>query len=460
MIKALSIDIIRSYFELRRIAPMTTLLDDIMVNGKAIKDWTIADHNEALDTLGAHIYEPFPGVLVLGGGSKPYKLRIRTETENGEVESEIVDGLACYSAVPFGHRDPVIVEGVTQFVAQMATIPRSISHSYLGPWLVKLKEFTQMDMFLPKNGGTEANEAAIKLIRKWGKNFGGKDGKGIQGIPIILSAKNAFHGRGLGSTTMMDDKTSRKDLEPLMPGFEHIPFNDIETLKAKLREHNGNVAGVFLEPIQAEAGIFIPDDSYLKKAQELIKENNALLALDEIQTGYGRTGADFAWQLYGLEPPDLMTTGKAMSSGVLPISCLCGRRDLMELFEPHSEGSTFGGYPLASFVGLLTISEMQKRGITQLAAKNGAYLREKLEVVAEKHPDKVKEVRGKGMLIGVAIYPTLDGHKLSMNMLKNGVYAKETHKTNLRIAPPIVIDTDGMDKIAAALDDSLAEMTT
>jgi ornithine--oxo-acid transaminase len=154
-----------------------------------------------------------------------------------------------------------------------------------------------------------------------------------------------------------------------------------------------------------------------------------------------------------------MTIGKAMSSGVLPISSLCGKRELMELFEPHSEGSTFGGYPLASFVGLLTISEMETRGITQLAAENGAYLMKRLEVVAEKHSDKVKEVRGKGMLIGVAIHPTLDGHELSMNMLKNGVYSKETHKTNLRIAPPIVIDTDGMDKIADALDDSLAEMT-
>lgn len=437
---------------------MTSLLDNVIINGKAIKDWTITEHNEALDTLGAHVYKPFPGVLVLGGGSKPYMLKVRTETEDGEVESEIVDALACYSAVPFGHRDPVIVEAVNGFIAQMATIPRSISHSYLGPWLVKLKEFTQMDMFLPKNGGTEANEAAIKLIRKWGKNFGGKEGKGIRGVPIIISAKNAFHGRGLGSTALMDDKMSRKDLEPLLPGFEHIPYNDIAALEAKFKEHNGNVAGVFLEPIQSEAGIIIPDDSYLRKVQKLAKENNALLVLDEIQTGYGRTGADFAWQLYGLEPPDLMTLGKAMSAGVLPISCLCGRKDLMELFEPHSEGSTFGGYPLASFVGLLTINEIEKRNITQLAATNGEYLQNKLKEVARRHPDKVKEVRGKGMLIGVEIYSKDDGHILSMNMLKNGVYAKETHKTNLRIAPPIVIDHAGMDKIASALDKSLGEI--
>jgi len=437
---------------------MGTALDSVVINGKAIKDWAIKDHNVALDTLGAHIYEPFPGVLVLGGGSKPYMLKVLKETENGEVESEVVDGLACYSAVPFGHKDSVIVEGVKSFVEQMATIPRSISHSYLGPWLVKLKEFTQMDMFLPKNGGTEANEAAIKLIRKWGKNFGGKDGKGIKGTPIIISAKNAFHGRGFGSTTMMDDKLSRKDLEPLIPGFEHIPFNDIDALEAKLREHDGDVAGVFIEPIQAEAGIFVPDDNYLKSIQKLTKEYNALFVLDEIQTGYCRTGSNFAWQLYGLDAPDLMTTGKAMSSGVLPVSCLCGRKDLMELFEPHSEGSTFGGYPLASFVGLLTITEIERRNITQLAAKNGEYLQNILRDVATKHPDKVKEVRGKGMLIGVEIFPAFNGHTLSMNMLKNGVYAKETHSTNLRIAPPIVIEKEGMDKIAEALDKSLAAM--
>jgi len=437
---------------------MANGLDEYIVNGKPIKDWTIREHNQALDTLGAHIYEPFPGVLVLGGGSKPYMLKIRTEREGKEVESEIIDGLACYSAVPFGHRDPIITEAVNDFISKMATIPRSISHCYLGPWLAKLKEYTQMDMFLTKNGGTEANEAAIKTIKKWGKNFGGKDGKGIPGVPIIVSAERAFHGRGLGSTSMMDDELSRKDLEPLLPGFEHIPFNDLHALREKFKEHNGNIAGVFLEPIQAEAGIFIPDDGYLREAQKITKENNALFALDEIQTGFGRTGFNFAWQLYGLEPPDLMTLGKAMSAGVLPISCLCGRKELMELFEPHGEGSTFGGYPLASFVGLLTIRELERRNITQLAAKNGEYLSSKIKEVAGKYPTKVKEVRGKGMLMGVEIFPNYDGHKLSMNMLRNGVYAKETHKTNLRIAPPIIIDQEGMDKIASALDKSLYEM--
>jgi ornithine--oxo-acid transaminase len=433
-----------------------TFVDDFVVNGKAIKDWSIKEHNVALDTLGAHIYKPFHGVLVLGGGSKSYHLKIRKETADGEKEFEIVDGLACYSAVPFGHRDPVITENVNQFIAQMATIPRSISHSYLGPWLVKLQEFTQMDMFLPKSSGTEANEAAIKAIKKWGKNFGGKDGKGIKGNPVIISANNAFHGRGLGSTALMDDPISRKDLEPLMPGFEHVPFNDVEALKEKFRQHDGNIAGVFIEPIQAEAGIFVPDENYLREVQKLAKENNALFVLDEIQTGFGRTGANFAWQLYGLERPDLMTTGKAMSSGVLPISCLCGKKEIMELFEPHGEGSTFGGYPLAAFVGLLTIRELENRNISRLAAENGAYLQNKLWEVAKKYPEKVKEVRGKGMLIGVEIFPDYDGHELSMKMLDNGVYAKETHQTNLRIAPPIVIDHEGMDKIAAALDASLA----
>lgn len=437
---------------------MMTLLDEIIVAGKPVVDWTIAEHNNALDTLGAHIYKPFPGIVLLGGGSKPYLLRVRIETANGEVEKEIVDGLACYSAVPFGHKDPVIVKAVCQFVEQMATIPRSMSHTYLGPWLTKLKEYTQMDMFLPKNGGTEANEAAIKLIRKWGKNYGGKDGTGIAGTPVIISAKDAFHGRGLGSTALMDDPMSRQDLEPLMPGFEQVPYNDISAVEDKFKQHDGNIAGVILEPIQAEAGILIPDDDYLHNVQQLAKANNALFVLDEIQTGFGRTGANFAWQAYGLDRPDLMTTGKAMSSGVLPISCLCGKKELMELFQPHSEGSTFGGYPLASFVGLLTICEMEKRDISALVEKNGQYLQAQLCDVAARHPDKVKEVRGKGMLIGVEIYPQFNGHQLSLNMIKNGVYAKETHATNLRIAPPIVIDREGMDKIASALDESLTDI--
>ena len=274
---------------------------------------------------------------------------------------------------------------------------------------------------------------------------------------MIISARRAFHGRGLGSTAMMDDETSRRDLEPLMPGFEHVPFDDIGALKSRLEAHGGNVAGVCLEPIQAEAGIILPGDGYLRAAQELAREHNALFVLDEIQTGFGRTGSDFAWQTYGLDPPDLMTLGKAMGAGVIPISCLCGRADLLGMFEPHSEGSTFGGYPLASFVGLLTIVEMQKRNIAGLAASNGDYLKGRLEEVAGRHPEKIKEVRGKGMLIGVELLEQWDGHELSMNMLENGVYAKETYRSNIRIAPPIVIDRDGMDTIASALDKGLAQ---
>ncbi len=437
---------------------MKTIIDAYEVNGKPVKEWTIKEHNVALDTLGARIYEPFHGVLVLGGGSKPYTIMIRKETEAGEKEIEIVDGLACYSAVPFGHKDPVITENVNNFISEMATIPRSISHNYLGPWLVKLKEFTQMDMFLPKSSGTEANEAAIKAIRKWARNYGGSDGKGIKGTPYIITANNAFHGRGLGSTAMMDDSTTRKDLDPLMEGFEQVPFNDLGALEEKFKKHGGDIAAVFIEPIQAEAGVFVPDDNYLRDVQKLCKDNNALFVLDEIQTGYCRTGYNFAWQLYGLEKPDLITLGKAMGAGVLPVSSLCGKKEIMGLFEPHGEGSTFGGYPLAAFVGLLTIHELEKRDITNLAAKNGKYLQDKLKEVAGKHPDKVKEIRGKGMLIGVEIHPQYDGHQLSMNMLDHGVYAKETHETNLRIAPPIVIDHEGMDKIVSAFDAGLAAL--
>ncbi len=435
-----------------------TGLDEAIINGKAIKEWTIEDHNKALDELAAPIYKPFHGIVVLGSGSGPCKLKVRVTTDSGEEEKEIVDGLACYSAVPFGHSDPVIVKGVQDFVARMATIPRSISHSYLGPWLHALADYTGMEMFLPKNGGTEANEAAIKAVRKWSRRYGGRDGKGIKGDPIIISALNAFHGRGFGSTTLMDDETSREDVGPLLPGIEHVPYNDIDALKAKLDEFDGQVAGVIIEPIQAEAGILVPAENYLRQVQRILKERNILLVLDEIQTGFGRTGSNFAWQTFGLEMPDLITTGKAMSAGVLPISCLCGRKDILSLFGPHSEGSTFGGYPLASYVGLLTINELNKRDISSLAASNGEYLQNGLREVKKKHPQKVREVRGLGMLIGVEIEPQYDGHDLSLGMIRHGVYAKETHETNLRIAPPIVIDKTDMDTICDALDRSLTEL--
>jgi ornithine--oxo-acid transaminase len=435
-----------------------TTLHDAVVGGKPIKEWSIEDHNRALNDLGARIYRPLDGVLVLGAGSLPWMLKVRLADGDGqEHETEVVDALACYSAVPFGHGDKVMVEGVRNFIGKMATIPRSISHEYLGPWMVALQEYTGMDMFLPKSSGTEAVEASIKAVRKWARRYGGKDGEGIEN-PIIISAEKSFHGRGFGSTSLMTDKTSREDVGPLIPGIDHIPFNDIPALEAKLKEHDGSVAGVILEPIQAEAGIFIPDDDYLKKVQILLRANNILLVLDEIQTGYGRTGANFAWQLFGLDRPDLMTIGKAMSAGFLPISCLCGKREIMELFVPHSEGSTFGGFPLAAYVGMLTIAELERRKMTERAAESGAYLRNAIADVGRTHSDKVKEVRGKGMLVGVEIYPDYDGHELSMEMLKNGVYAKETHCTNLRIAPPIVIDREGMDKIVSALDKSLAAL--
>jgi ornithine--oxo-acid transaminase len=436
---------------------MTDLLD-VVVGGRSIREWSIEDHNKALNELGARIYRPLDGVLVLGAGSRPWDLKVRIIEEGGkERETEVIDALACYSAVPFGHRDSVMVEGIQNFIGRMATIPRSISHQYLGPWLVALQEYTGMDMFLPKCSGTEANEAAIKAVRKWARKYGGKNGTGIE-EPIIISAEKSFHGRGFGSTTLMTDECSKRDVGPLLPGIEHVPFNDIPALKAKLREYDGRVAGVFLEPIQAEAGVFVPDDDYLKSVQAILKADNVLLVLDEIQTGYGRTGADFAWQLYGLEMPDLMTIGKAMSAGFLPISCLCGKRQIMELFEPHSEGSTFGGFPLAAYVGMLTISELRRRKMTERAAESGRYLHAKLVEVAGKHPGKVREVRGKGLLFGVEIHPGYDGHALSMNMLRNGVYAKETHGSNLRIAPPIVIDKEGMDRIVTALDRSLADL--
>lgn len=433
-------------------------LQDVVVHGKALRDWTIEDHNHALDTLGAHIYEPFSGVLVQGAGSTPYMLKIVKDTDAGPVETEVVDALACYSAVPFGHNDPVIIPAVQGFLERMATIPRSISHTYLGPWLEKLQDFTKMDMFLPKNGGTEAVEAAIKVMRKWGRAHGGPRGKGIEGTPVIISAKKAFHGRGLGSTSLMDDPASREGLEPLLPGAVQVPFNDLGAMERAFADHRGNVAGVILEPIQAEAGVIVPEDEYLGAVQALAHEHNALFVLDEIQTGYGRTGANFAWQRLGLERPDLITVGKAMGGGILPISCLCGKRELMEVFVPHSEGSTFGGYPLAAFVGLLTIVEFERRGLAEQAKQKGFYLRSKLEAVGARHPDKVKEVRGRGMLIGVEVHRGIDGHALSERMLGHGVYAKETHHTNLRIAPPIVIDERGMDAIASALDKSLGEI--
>jgi len=239
---------------------------------------------------------------------------------------------------------------------------------------------------------------------------------------------------------MSDDPDSRNNFGPFVPGIELVPFNDYETLKHLFEEKGDYIAAFSVEPIQGEAGVIVPDDDYWPKVSKLCKEHNILLAFDEVQTGFGRTGKNFAHQLYNIKP-DIMGCGKAAGGGILPVSFIAGRNDVVNLLTPGSEGSTFGGYPLAAVVGVYAIKTLVDENLAENANQKGQQLMKGLEDIKKDFSDKINIVRGKGLLTAFEMFdnPHLDGHHVSVELLKQGIYAKETHTTTIRLAPALTI---------------------
>jgi ornithine--oxo-acid transaminase len=251
---------------------------------------------------------------------------------------------------------------------------------------------------------------------------------------------------------MSDDPDSKKGFGPFVSGIELVPFNDYEALKNLFEEKGEKIAAFSVEPIQGEAGVIVPDDDYWPKVQKLCKEHNILLAFDEVQTGFGRTGANFAHQLYNVKP-DIMGCGKAAGGGILPVSFVAGRNDVIGTLTPGSEGSTFGGYPLASVVGIYAIKTLIEENLANNAKIRGEQLMNHFTSIQNDFPDKIKEVRGKGLLTAFEMFDSkhLDGHTVSVELLNNGIYAKETHHSTVRIAPALTIKAEHIDQIAAGV---------
>jgi len=433
--------------------------DNLSVNGIRIGDLTPHDHEKIEKQKGGQNYAPLENVVIskVKDSSTLIARKPHPEDINKYIEEEILDGLCCYSAVNQGQLNQTIVHAVIKHLQEekLPTVPRSIRHKYMSAFLLSATAITGMDRVIPKVAGVESWELSFKICRRWGYE--------VKGIPankaIMVGATGNFHGRSLSAVSFSDDPDAKENFGPFVPGIELVPYNDIEALQSLFEEKGEFIAAYMVEPIQGEAGVVVPDDDYFVKVSELCKRHNILLSMDEVQTGFGRTGRNFAHQLFGVKP-DIMGCGKAAGGGILPVSFVAGRDDVLGVLTPGSEGSTFGGYPLASVVGTYAIKVMVDENLAEKAETRGAQLISNLKNIQGQFPEKIKEVRGKGLLTAFEMFNEkyLDGHKVSVGLMDRGVYAKETHHTTVRLAPALTIGSEQIDKLSEAVKDVVASL--
>jgi ornithine--oxo-acid transaminase len=373
----------------------------------------------------AQNYHPLSVVLTKGEGAWLWDIKGR----------KYLDMMSAYSAVSHGHCHPRILKVLTQQAGQLTMCSRAYYNDKLGGFLEALCTFVGMEMSLPMNSGVEAVETALKAARRWGYQH--------KKIPedqaeIIVTANN-FHGRTLGVISFSTEEDYRSGFGPFLPGFKVVPFGDAKALAASITP---NTCAVLTEPIQGEAGIMMPPEGWLKEIESICKQNNVLLILDEIQSGLGRTGKVLACHHEDVKP-DAVILGKALGGGYLPISAVVGSKELLSVFGYGSHGSTFGGNPLAAVVGLEAIKVLQEEGLIERSAELGDYF---LKALKQIQSPFVKEVRGKGLWIGVDIDPCLKSARvLCEELMKKGILSKETHETVIRFAPPLVIEKKDLD---------------
>jgi len=426
--------------------------DDLSVNGIRIGDLSPAAHESIEKEKGGRNYAPLENAVVSHVKDSSTLIVRKPDPKDIDkyIESEIIDGLCCYSAVNQGQLNQTIVDAVVTHLTKekLPTVPRSIRHKYMSAFLLATTGITGMDRVVPKVAGVEAPELMFKIARRWGYR--------IKGIPkdeaIIVAAKGNFHGRTMTAISLSDDDLSKEDFGPFLTGIELVPFNDYDALEELFEKKGDRIASFMVEPIQGEAGVIVPDDDYFPRVSELCKKHNVLLAMDEVQTGFGRTGENFAHQLFGVKP-DLMGCGKAAGGGILPVSFVAGRDEVINVLTPGSEGSTFGGYPLAAVVGIYAIKVLIDEKLAENATKMGDRLVGNMNAIKGDYPDKIKEVRGRGLLTAFEMYnePYLDGHAVSVGLLDHGVYAKETHHSTVRLAPALTINESQIDILSEAI---------
>ena len=375
--------------------------------------------------FGAHNYHPLPVVLERGEGVFLW-----------DVEGKkYYDFLSAYSAVNQGHCHPKIVSALINQSQQLTLTSRAFHNNVLGHYEQFITKFFGYDKVLPMNTGVEGGETAVKLARKWAYE--------VKKIPNnsakIIFVEGNFWGRTLGAISSSTDPTSTKGFGPFMPGYEIIPYNDLDALKESLKDPN--VAAFMVEPIQGEAGVVVPDDNYLKDAYELCKESNVLFIADEVQTGIGRTGKMLCCDHHGFKP-DILILGKALSGGVFPVSAILASNEVMLTIQPGEHGSTFGGNPVACKVAIAALNVIKDEKLDVNAEKMGVIFREKLQLYIDKS-NIVEKIRGKGLLNAIVIKDEENSDiawNMCLKMAENGLLAKPTHGNIIRFAPPLIIN--------------------
>ena len=383
----------------------------------------------------AHNYHPLPVV------AKKAKAQWVWDVDG----KKYLDCLAAYSALNFGHQHPSLVRAVKKQLGTLSLTSRAVHNDQLGPFAEELTTLVGHDMVLPMNTGAEAVETALKVARAWGYR--------VKGVPentaTIIVADNNFHGRTLGIVSFSSDESARDDFGPFLLGFKSVPYGDPNALEAAIDE---NTVAVLLEPIQGEAGIVIPPASYFPEVREITAKNNVLLIADEIQSGLGRTGATLQVNNVGVTP-DLVTLGKALGGGLLPVSAVVGRSDVLGVIEPGQHGSTFGGNPLAAAVGRAVVGLLKTGELQANAKKLGAVMAERLHAMSALGVVGVRQV---GLWAGVDVDPGLaTGREVAEALVGRGVLTKDTHGSTLRFAPPLIVTekdvTFAMDQLEASL---------
>ncbi|MCH7994074.1 MAG: ornithine--oxo-acid transaminase [Planctomycetes bacterium] len=393
-------------------------------------------HIELVERYAAHNYHPLPIVVARAEG-------VWVEDADGR---RYMDMLAAYSAVNFGHGHPELIAAAKKQLDAVTLTSRAFQNDQLGPWCKQLAEMCGMEMVLPMNTGAEAVETAIKTARKWGYT---KKGVSADKAKIICCADN-FHGRTTTIVSFSTDPLCRDGFGPFTPGFEIIKYGDIDALRGAIDE---NTVAFLVEPIQGEAGIIVPPAGYLQQVRELCSEKNILFIADEIQAGLGRCGATFCCDTENVKP-DVFILGKALGGGIMPLSAVVSSRDILGVFEPGNHGSTFGGNPLACAVGRKVLDILNTNKYQQNAADLGAYLFERLRAIKT---DKVKEIRGRGLWVGIEFHPAAGvARDFCQKLIAEGMLCKDTHEQTMRLAPPLCITKDELDWALERLERVLA----
>ena len=404
-----------------------------------MKKMTEQEYMDREAQYGAHNYHPLPVVLEKGEGIYVWDV-------NGK---RYFDFLSAYSAVNQGHCHPKIVEAMTEQAKKLALTSRAFYNNVLGEWEEYITKYFGYDKVLPMNSGAEADETALKLCRRWGYD--------VKGIPAdqakIIVCDNNFHGRTITIVTLSNDPSSYAGFGPFTPGFVRIPYDDIPALEEALKDPN--VAGFLLEPIQGEAGVYVPHEGYLKKAYDLCKAHNVLFMADEVQTGIARTGRMLACDHEGVRP-DVLFLGKAISGGLMPVSCVLADDEIMLTIKPGEHGSTYGGNPIAAKVSMAALQVIKDEKLEENAERLGKIFRERMKAIKS---DMVELVRGKGLLNAVVITPKngKTAWDVCLKLRDNGLLAKPTHEHIIRFAPPLVINEEQLIEAIGIIEKTLKE---